>query len=87
LELLERVLLEGCQLPIERDKFQSIVRANRFSQLTQGRERGQEDVYAHERKGIAGDWRNYFTDSIKTMFKHRYGGVLIATGCEHDFNW
>jgi hypothetical protein len=87
LEILEPLLLDACKLPLDRARFREIVMTNRFEQLTQGRSRGEEDVTAHERKGIAGDWRNYFSDEVKRMFKNRYGGVLIATGYERDFDW
>jgi len=52
-----------------------------------GRRPGQEDIHAHQRKGIAGDWRNHFTTRVKEVFKQRYGHVLIATGYEPDLNW
>ena len=42
---------------------------------------------AHARKGIAGDWRNYFSDRVKQSFKTRYGGLLVATGYEQDLSW
>ncbi|MGB9871743.1 MAG: Wzt carbohydrate-binding domain-containing protein [Anaerolineae bacterium] len=87
LEILEPLLLEQCQLPVSRERFREVVLANRFERLTGGRPRGQEDISAHERKGIAGDWRNYFTDRVKQAFKTRYGGLLVATGYEKDLNW
>jgi len=63
------------------------VLANRFEAQTGGRPRGVEDVTAHQRKGVAGDWRNHFTDRIKRAFKARYGGLLVATGYEKDLDW
>jgi len=87
LEILEPLLLDECKLAVDRALFREVVLANRFERLTQGRARGHEDVRAHERKGISGDWRNYFSEQIKRMFKNRYGGVLISTGYETDLNW
>jgi lipopolysaccharide transport system ATP-binding protein len=52
-----------------------------------GRKPGNEDTQAHERKGIAGDWRNYFTDRVSTEFKRCYGSLLVATGYEKGFSW
>jgi len=86
LDILEKILLEDCHLPVSRDRFREIVLKNRFMSLS-GRKPGQEDITAHERKGIAGDWKNYFTDKIKRAFKMRYGGLLIETGYEQDLNW
>lgn len=86
-EILESVLLDRCGLSIAREHFRNIVMANRFKNLTGGRERGDEERSAHERKGIAGDWRNYFTASLTAAFKIQYGGLLVAAGYERDLNW
>lgn len=87
LEILEPLLLDRCQLPVERERFREVVLAHRFKNVTKGRARGNEDVQAHERKGIAGDWQNHFTDRIKEAFKNRYGDLLVATGYARDLNW
>jgi Sulfotransferase domain len=86
IDILERVLLDECQLPIEHTRFHGIVLANRFERMT-GRQRGEEQVTAHERKGIAGDWRHYFSENVKSAFKERFGALLLATGYEHDLDW
>ena len=39
------------------------VHRHRFTSRTGGRVEGQEDVRAHNRKGVAGDWKNYFTQA------------------------
>ncbi|HVS27088.1 MAG TPA: hypothetical protein VHE58_07310 [Burkholderiales bacterium] len=44
-------------------------------------------MQAHERKGVAGDWQNYFSKRVKEAFKNRYGGLLVATGYERDLDW
>jgi Wzt C-terminal domain/Sulfotransferase domain len=87
LEILERVLLDECQLPVSRERLREVILSSRFERLTKGRKRGQEDVMAHARKGTAGDWRNYFSDRVKQSFKTRYGGLLVATGYEQDLRW
>jgi lipopolysaccharide transport system ATP-binding protein len=86
-EILERVLIDQCGLPVDRKAFRKIVLNNRFERLSRGRARGQEEVTSHVRKGIAGDWQNYFTDTLKREFKELYGDLLIATGYEQDHNW
>ena len=68
-EILEPVLLGECGLPVPAERFRSIVQENRFEKLTHGRPAGREDVSAHERKGIAGDWRNHFTQRMKRTLK------------------
>ena len=39
------------------------------------------------RKGIAGDWKNHFSDDHKSAFKDRYGDTLIMLGYEKDNTW
>jgi lipopolysaccharide transport system ATP-binding protein len=86
-DILERVLLDECQLDVSRERFREAVLANRFEKMSGGRARGREDISAHMRKGISGDWRNYFTDRVKRAFKMRYGSLLVAAGDEQDLNW
>src|SRR6185295_7250173 len=87
LEILERVLIDECQLPVSRERLRKVILANRFEHLAEGRQRGQEDVTVHQRKAIADDWRNHFSDKVKRAFKARYGGLLTATGYEQDLSW
>jgi len=39
------------------------------------------------RKGVTGDWRNYFSDRTKQIFKEEAGAELIALGYEKDDTW
>jgi hypothetical protein len=39
------------------------------------------------RKGISGDWKNYFDDEIKTVFKQKSGELLITLGYEQNLDW
>jgi lipopolysaccharide transport system ATP-binding protein len=86
-EILARVLLEHCRIPVNLTNFRQIIAGNRFENRTGGRRRGVEDPTSHERKGIAGDWKNHFTDRIAREFKQRFGEVLIATGYERNDRW
>src|SRR5262245_3827755 len=85
-EILERILLDECGMPIGRARLKAAIHANRFERLT-GRPRGTEDISSHERKGIVGDWRNYFTDRVKALFKERCGTLLLETGYENTPDW
>lgn len=64
-----------------------IIAANAFERQAAGRQVGEEDVHHHYRKGVAGDWRNYFTPRVTTAFQERYGDLLIQLGYEKDNNW
>jgi len=41
----------------------------------------------HFRKGNEGDWRNYFSQKHKSIFKELAGNYLIELGYENDLEW
>jgi hypothetical protein len=86
-EIIERVLIDECRLPMTRQRLRQVVLANRFSALTGGRPPGSEDRFAHQRKGISGDWQNHFTPRVTAAFKDRYAGLLVDTGYELNHDW
>jgi hypothetical protein len=64
-----------------------IVDRCKFENFSDGRPRGLADPAAEWRKGVIGDWRNYFTEDDKAMFKRMAGGLLVELGYEHNMNW
>ena len=64
-----------------------MVHDNRFETKTAGRKEGEEDVTSHYRKGVAGDWRNHFTQAHVDEFKTRYGDLLVRLGYEQSADW
>jgi Sulfotransferase domain len=66
---------------------QQAVRSTSFEKLSKGRERGQEDTSSFYRKGVAGDWPNYFTERDKEIYKEEAGELLIRLGYERDLDW
>jgi len=85
--ILERVLIDHCKMLVTRAELKKVVLANRFEVRTKGRVRGKEDINSHERMGVSGEWRKYFTDAIAKSFKKLHGDILISTGYERDNNW
>jgi hypothetical protein len=74
--------------------LESIVARNQFERLATGkkfwketRKKGQADPNSHFRKGITGDWQNYFNKAHKDLFKQQAGDKLIELGYEKDLNW
>ncbi len=59
-----------------------ILSRNAFGRKAGGRTQGEEDPRHHYRKGVAGDWRNYFTPRVTAAFKDRYGDLLVTLGYE-----
>jgi hypothetical protein len=72
-------------MPIE--QLLPIIYEHRFSAFAEGRGRGEEDASSHYRKGLAGDWRNHFTDRHVAHFKARYNDLLIKTGYGKSLDW
>jgi len=64
-----------------------IVQAHSFQKLSEGRGQGQENHQSFFRKGVAGDWHNYFTPQIKAIYKQLIGDFLIEFGYEQDYSW
>lgn len=51
------------------------------------RKQGLEDSSSRYRKGVAGDWKNAFTEADRETFKKAGGGLLIQLGYEADDAW
>ena len=68
-------------------KVEHSVSSASFEKLSRGRQRGQEDPSSFYRKGVAGDWRNYFSEEDRRVFKEEAGELLIRLGYEEDLDW
>ncbi|MCC6321510.1 MAG: sulfotransferase [Phycisphaerales bacterium] len=47
----------------------------------------QETVTSDNRKGIVGDWMNYFDEKTRRIYREEAGDALIELGYEKDLNW
>jgi hypothetical protein len=65
----------------------SIVDAHSFKRLSAGRTQGQESDRSFFRKGVAGDWKNHFTDELREIYKRIIGDYLVEFGYEEDLSW
>ena len=65
----------------------SILEQKSFKRLSGGRKKGQENVKNHFRKGVAGDWRNQFTEAHIAKFKSEFNPLLLKLGYETDPDW
>jgi hypothetical protein len=56
------------------------VDAASFERLSRGRARGEEDPSSFFRKGVAGDWRDAFTERDRRVFEEEAGDLLEKLG-------
>ncbi len=87
LGILVPLLHDRLRLAQSRAQARTVIESTRFEKLTRGRPRGSEDVGAHYRKGVPGDWRNYVVGPVADAFKEHYGQLLIDAGYETDLDW
>lgn len=87
-------VFNNLDLPVPRSLLQAIVERNRFERLTVGhkfwqsaRRPGQEDAASHFRKGITGDWQNFFNEAHRQRFKELAGDWLVEMGYETGMDW
>ena len=58
-----------------------------FKTMSNGRVSGQAKADAHIRKGVSGDWKNYFTYKDGQLFNEIAGEALVEFGYEENSNW
>lgn len=63
------------------------VEKHRFERQTKGRRPGEARPLEMQRKGVAGDWRNYFKKQDMAVFKEVAGEQLIESGYERSDDW
>lgn len=83
-ELIKISAVFGADLSTE--KASSI--ADNYSFAKQAnRKPGEEDKQSFLRKGISGDWKNYFNAEARQIFDHYCGDALIGLNYESDRRW
>jgi hypothetical protein len=87
-------VLAFLEIQLPKALLKEIVERNRFARLAVGRrfwkkkaesETGNTD--SHFRKGVAGDWHNYFKPEHVAKFKELLGDRLIDLGYERNLDW
>lgn len=75
-------LLDYLEVKLPPDEFEALYEAHTFQRHAKGREQGQANEDAHYRKGISGDWLNYFNDEVTAHFKAVTGNTMQVLGYE-----
>jgi len=60
--------------------LESAVEKRSFVNMSSGRGHGDEDSSSHYRKGVIGDWKNYFSDNENHLFIDRYEHIMKGFG-------
>ncbi len=82
-----RPLLEWLGVTSDEATARRCVETAAFEKIT-GRKRGQGTPRDFVRRGVQGDWVNYFTDKDKQQFKSAPAGkLLIGMGYARDEDW
>lgn len=73
---------------IEKNRRPELVKIAENFSLQSIKNTNKKTVIGHMRPNSSiGQWRMYFTDKIKTIFKEKYGNVLISLGYEKSLEW
>lgn len=84
-EVLRRVF-DHFEVGLIDERVRAICEKHSFKKAT-GRAPGEGDAKSFNRKGIAGDWENHFSDEQKEAFKRQAGDRLIELGYVADASW
>ncbi len=75
------------QTAIVRSAFDKMRRIEETKGLALSYGHAEKSELRFVRKGVAGDWRETFTESDKVYFKEQFGGTLIKAGYEASNLW
>ncbi|NCC52259.1 MAG: hypothetical protein EOM20_13725, partial [Spartobacteria bacterium] len=72
-------LFDHCGIPAGIQDICDLLERHSFRSLS-GRAAGEEDIHAHYRKGVAGDWRNHFTKKNLATYYALTGDLTEKAG-------
>ena len=84
--ILRRILEHFGENNIDSEKIKSAIEENTFKSIT-GRTSGNQDKFSHKRKGIIGDWKNYFNQESTALVHKTQQELLVKLGYEQDDSW
>jgi Sulfotransferase domain len=72
---------------IPRTLCEELVAEHSFEARSGGRPRGETNEQSHYRRGVAGDWNNYFDRALGELFESAHPGGLVHLGYERENDW
>ena len=85
-DVLQSSIRHVCGIDIDDSTAEAIAKANSFQSVAK-RNPGSEHRNQFLRKGISGDWKNYFNREAIEIFNYYGGPTLIDAGYEQDDSW
>ena len=86
IKVLGEAIHKVCNVQPDENRLREISEKYSFKNQT-GRNPGEENKLSFLRKGIAGDWKNYFSKEASQVFNKFAGNELIKLGYEIDDSW
>jgi hypothetical protein len=85
--MLRRLFRDQWKLDLNPALVEQVVNRHSFAKLSGGRVPGQQDNHSHYRRGMPGDWLNYFTPRLAARFEYLYNDVLLLGGYAAEAGW
>ena len=86
INVMGQAINKVCNVKPDEDRLREISEKYSFKNQA-GRNPGDENKFSFLRKGIAGDWKNYFSKEAGQVFNKFAGNELIKLGYEIDESW
>ena len=86
INVMGQAINKVCNVKPDEDRLREISEKYSFKNQA-GRNPGDENKLSFLRKGIAGDWKNYFSKEAGQVFNKYAGNELIKLGYEIDESW
>ncbi len=84
---LQKLLENFFDIPeVDEEHLKSVIHRFSFENQTK-RKKGEENTKSFLRKGVRGDWKNYFGEKEKEEFKKYSQDLLVRLGYEHTNEW
>jgi hypothetical protein len=75
-----RDLLGFLEVRVNEADFAQLAERHSFRQRAGGRSAGESDAHSHYRKGVSGDWVNYFDADLVSYFESVAGDIVAELG-------
>ncbi len=73
-------VLTHCGIDVPETTLRKLLRNYSFERMSGGRKKGEENPEQKYRKGVAGDWKNYFTPIVQEHFDQIAGNLIGELG-------